>query len=141
MAHEQAKKFGKAQTDGRCVFSGLAGVDGSHWFPAGDYRLLADVPENIFAMNRALHCEEGTPCFEWKQVEGVNIKRPVAERRWMLEHMIPEEMADYVPAIRRKISIVGLWCERVGYEFPEAEQPTDLYELKTRGATWKSSGQ
>lgn len=126
MAHENAMRSGKAQTDGRCVFTGLAGVDGAHFFSAGEYRRLADVPENIFAMNREYHSIPGKPCFDFLQRDGVDIVRPVAQRRWMLENLTLDE---FRVIIKKKIHVVQLWCDMYAIDFPEAEKPEDYEAL------------
>jgi hypothetical protein len=130
MAHEQASRSGKAQTGGRCVFTGLAGTDGAHWYPAGDFTLLADVPENIFAMERNHHSVRGKPCFDWTQVDGVDVVRPVAQRRWMLENLTLDE---FRAMVHKKIRVVGLYCNAHDIEFPEAEKPADYEALIYQG--------
>ncbi len=130
MAHESAIRTGKGQTQGRCVFTGSIGVDGAHWHSARKYPALADVPENIFAMRRDHHNVTGKPCFDWKQIDGVDIERPVSERRWMLENMTLDEFRGI---IHKKIRVVGLWCMHHGIEFPDAERPTDYEALVSQG--------
>lgn len=129
-AHNFASTHGKAQTQGRCVFTGLAGADGMHWYPANDFTLLADVPENIFAGVRNHHSVRGKPCFDWLQRDGVDIVRPVDQRKWMLENLTLDE---FRPIIHRKIRIVGLWCEKHGYDFPDAKRPEDYEALIYQG--------
>lgn len=130
MAHESAIRTGKGQTMGRCVFTGMVGVDGAHWYSARKYPQLADVPEVVFAMRRDHHWVLGKPCFDWKQIEGVDIERPVSERRWMLENMTLDEFRGI---IRKKIHVVGLWCMQYNIEFPAPERPTDYEELVNQG--------
>lgn len=126
MAHESAQRAGKAQTNGRCVFTGLVGVQGAHWYSAGDYTRLADVPENIFAMVPSHHSVRGKPCFDWVQRNGVDIVRPVAQRRWMLENMTLDEFRGI---IHKKIRVVGLYCNAHNVEYPDAEKPEDYEAL------------
>ena len=126
MAHESAQRAGKAQTQGRCVFTGTIGVDGAHWYPAGDFTLLADVPENIFAMHREHHSMRGKPCFDFVQRDGVDIVRPIAQRRWMLENLTLDEFRGI---IHKKIRVVGLYCNAHDIEFPDAEKPEDYEAL------------
>lgn len=130
MAHEQAIRNGKMQTEGRCVFTGTIGVDGAHWYSARKYPILADVPEDVFAMNREYHNVPGKPCFDWKQVDGVDIERPVAERRWMLENLTLQEFRHI---IHKKIRIIGMYCNAHDIEFPDAEKPTDYEALIYQG--------
>ena len=117
-------------TDNRCIFTGTTGIDGAHFFPAGDFEKFADIPENIFGMRRDHHSVPQTPCFDWTQRDGVWVVRPIAERRYMLEHM---SLEDFRPAIRNKIRIMGLYCEKYGVEFPEGERPTDYEALMLQG--------
>lgn len=130
MTRENAIRHGKAQTESRCVFTGTTGVDGAHWYSAGDFPALADVPENIFAMYRECHSMSGLACFDFKQVEGVDTVRSVAERRWLLENIT---LDDLLPMVRKKIHVVGMWCKKLGVEFPDAIQPSDYYALRLRG--------
>lgn len=130
MAHELASRAGKAQTDGRCVFTGTVGVDGAHCYSANDYTQLADVPENIFAMNRNHHSVRGRPCFDFVQRDGVDIVRPVAQRIWMLLHLTLDE---FRPMIKKKLNVIQLYCEKHGIEFPEPEKPEDYEVLIYQG--------
>lgn len=130
MAHEQASRSGKAQTEGRCVFTGTSGVDGAHCFPAGDFRRLADVPENIFTMNRNYHSVRGKPCFDFVQRDGVDVVRPVSQRLWMLENLTIDEPRSIV---RKKLSVVRMWCEMYDIEYPEPEKPEDYEKLIYQG--------
>lgn len=129
-AHDAASRAGKAQTNGRCVFTGTVGVDGAHWYSAGDFGLLADVPENIFSMRRDHHSVPQTPCFDWTQRDGVWAVRPIAERRWMLENMTLDEFRGI---IHKKIRVVGLYCNAHDIEFPDAERPSDYEALINQG--------
>lgn len=126
MSRALAVNIGKMQTQGRCVFTGLAGTDGAHFFPAGDFTILADVPENIFSMVRNHHSVRGKPCFDWVQRDGVDIVRPVAQRRWMLENMSLDE---FRPMVFKKIRVVGLYCNAHEIDFPDAEKPEDYEAL------------
>lgn len=130
MNRSHAVATGKAQTHGRCLFTGTIGVDGAHWYPAGDFAALADVPENIFAMNRDHHSVRGRPCFDFVQRDGVDIVRPVAQRRWMLENLCLEEFRHIV---HKKIRVVGLYCEAHNIEFPDAVMPEDYHALIYQG--------
>lgn len=40
--------------------------------------------------------------------------------------------------VKKKIYVMSLYCERHGVEFPEAEQPSDYYELISQKAIWKN---
>lgn len=126
MTRANAILIGKGSTEGRCVFTTLTGVDAAHFYPAGDYPALADLPENIFSMVRHLHSVIGKPCFDFLQRDGVDIVRPVSQRRWMLENMTHE---DFRRAIKVKIMVVGGVCEAHDIEFPDAEKPEDYVAL------------
>ena len=126
-------RLGKAATGGLCVFTGLAGCDGAHLFPAGDFPQLADCEFNIFAVSRDCHSVRGQPCFDWKQVDGVDIVRPVSERIWMLHNMIPEVMWDYQAEMICRLLWLNAECNLVGVEYPEPVKPSDYFELRLRG--------
>lgn len=126
MAHDNAKRIGKAQTQGLCVFTGVSGTDGAHLFSAGDYPELSDTPENIFAISRNHHSVRGQPCFDFLQRDGVDIVRPVSQRIWMLLNLSIEEMR---PIIHRKLRVVKMWCERLDIQYPEVEKPEDYEKL------------
>lgn len=126
-------RLGKAATGGLCVFTGLAGCDGAHLFPAGDFPQLADCEFNIFAVSRDCHSVRGQPCFDWKQVDGVDIVRPVSERVWMLMYMTPENMWGYYHIIRQKLILLADECARVGVIYPDPVKPSDYFELRLRG--------
>ena len=130
MTRANAVLYGKAATSNRCIFTGLSGADGMHWYAVRPFPALADVPENIFAGVRGCHSVRGSACFDWKQVNGVDVERPVSERRWILENLSLDE---FRPLVRKKIHVVGLYCEKFGIEFPDAEQPSDHNELRLRG--------
>lgn len=112
------------------MFTGTMGADGAHWYPAGDFHALADVPENIFAMRRDHHSVRGKPCFDWVQRNGVDVVRPIAQRRWMLENLVLEEFKHMV---HKKIRVVGLYCNACDIEFPAAERPEDYEALIYQG--------
>jgi hypothetical protein len=126
MAHDNAIRVGKADTDGRCVFRGTTGTDGAHLFPAGDFHALADYFTNVFAVSRDLHSTPDKACFDFKWVNGVRQVRPVSERIWMLENMSLDEFRGQ---IRQKLDSLAYFCEQLNIEFPESEKPSDYYSL------------
>lgn len=130
MSRNSAIQTGKAQTDGRCVFTGTIGVDGAHFYPAGDFTALADVPENIFAMNRDHHSVRGKPCFDFLQRDGVDIVRPISQRRWILENLCMEQFKHIV---HKKIRVVSLYCNAHDIEFPDSQEPEDYRALIYQG--------
>lgn len=134
MTREQAQREAWRRTDGRCLFTGLSGADPAHAFAAGDFPALANCPFNIFYIVRQCHSVRGEPCFDWKQVKGVDIVRPVAERLWMLTNMVCEPMWDYRGAIRRALQLLAEECGRVRVEYPRMPVcPSDYYALRLRG--------
>lgn len=125
-AHDLASRVGKAATEGRCVFTGLIGVDAAHLFSAGDYPELADIPENIFAMVRKIHSVPDASCFDFTYKYGVRKVRPVAERIWLLRTYGLDELKHI---INKKLRVVALWCEAKNIDFPEPQRPADYDEL------------
>lgn len=88
MAHEPAKRLAKIAFGGRCIFTGLPGVDGMHLYPVRPYWSLSDEPLNIFPGIRERHSLPGPAVFDLR-INGS--PRPVSERRWMLESLTWEE--------------------------------------------------
>lgn len=126
MTRETAIRTGKAQTMNQCVFTGAEGTDGAHCFSAGDFPELADLPENIFAMNRRHHSLRGKACFDFCQVDGVDRVRPVSERLWMLENMVLDDLR---PLVWKKLRKLRQWCEIRQVDWPEPEKPADIAPL------------
>lgn len=133
MTRAEAQRIAFKNTDGRCIFTGLSGGDPAHVFPAGDYPALANCPWDIFYIVRGCHSVRGEPCFDFLQVEGVDIVRPVSQRIWMIENMMPEAMWDYRPRVRRSLQLLAEECGRVGIEYPTPRNPPDYHKLRLRG--------
>lgn len=126
MTRETAIRTGKAQTMNLCVFTGMPNGDGAHLYPAGYYPQLSDIPENIFMINRRHHSWRGKPCFDFKQVDGVDIVRPVSERLWMLENMVIDDLRHLV---WKKLRFLRAWCEIRRIGVPVVEKPSDIESM------------
>jgi len=121
MAHEVAKEQAKRFYFRACVFTGQAGVDGAHIFPAGDFIELADFPENIVPAVR--------PCHRLFDERADGTRRPVSEKIWMLRNLVTiDEMR---VRVNKALRMLALRCEamkradRHGLHFPEMETPKD----------------
>lgn len=135
MAHEAAIEKAKRDFGGQCVFTGLAGLDGMHLYPAGKYKEYADDPLNIYPGVRYWHSVDGKACFD-KRANGY--ERPVGERIWMLRNMSRDEVRSKVRAR------VDEFLEKIGALTPETEdvdygRPIDEKVLRGRKGDWWSS--
>lgn len=134
MTRESAITAAKKAFDGRCIFTGLSGADGAHIYPAGDFPALADCEWNIVPIVRQCHSVRGQPCFDFRQVDGIDIVRPVPERLWMVVNMMPEEMWDYRSVVTRRLQLLALECDKVGVPYRGwFTNPPDYTALRLRG--------
>lgn len=131
MAHEVAKDQAKRFYFRACVFTGQAGVDGAHIFPAGDFPELADFPENIVPAVRSCH-----RLFD-ERADGS--RRPISEKLWMLRHLTLDEISGRV---NKALRMLALRCDvlrrpdRHNLYLPDMETPKDEKILRY----WQNSG-
>lgn len=125
MAHELVKEQSKKFYFRQCVFTGLAGIDGAHIFPAGDFPALADFPENIVPAVRMCHALFDT------RADGS--RRPVSEKLWILRRITIEDIR---PRINKALRLLSMRCTILHIDFPEEVAPYD--EQILRG--WQGGG-
>lgn len=125
-AHENAKRIGKKDSGGLCIFRATAPVDAAHIFSAGEYPSLADYFSNIVAVSRDIHSSSDKACLDFKWVNGVRMVRPVAERLWMVQELSLDE---FRPMIFEKLHTLENLCEKHKIFFPTPEKPSDYYSL------------
>ncbi len=123
----KATREGKAQTENRCVFTGLHGVDGAHLFSCSQYPELSDIPENIFAMVRNHHSTPDNACFDWRIDKTI---RDISERLWMLKNMVIDDLRGKVS---QKLRGLEYQCSKLGVRFPSDEKPEDYEQLLCGG--------
>ncbi len=135
MAHEAAIQRAKRAFEGRCVFTGLTGVDGMHLYPAGPYPEYADDPYNIFTGVRYVHSVTGRACFD-KRADGS--ERPVGERIWMLRNLTHDDMRETV-RLRLDLFLVSIEALTAETEKKDYGRPIDEKVLRGGEGDWWSS--
>jgi hypothetical protein len=135
MAHERAIAAAKRAFEGRCVFTGLTGVDGMHLYPAGRYPEYADEPLNIFPGVRYVHSVRGRACFD---LRADGSERPVWERIWMLRNLTHDDLrAIVISRVEKLLSKIGALTPETGDK--EYGRPIDAEILRCGQSDWWQS--
>lgn len=98
-----------------------------HFYPAGDFKQLADCEWNLFPGVRWLHSTQDAACFDWAvNADGVRVVRSIAERHWILLNLT---LDDVRPLIRIALKSLQYFCTTMNIEWHEPQEPEDLHEL------------
>jgi len=134
MAHESAISRAKRAFEGRCVFTGLTGVDGMHLYPAGRYPEFADDAYNIYPGVRYVHSVRGRACFD---LRADGSERPVGERIWMLRHLTDKDLRESV-RLRLELFLISIQALTPETEDIDYGRPVDEQVLRRcQSAEWQ----